>query len=210
LSVICQVSVTEIECGKVYYFHRGSLPKGETTKKILGGDVYAKQIVNYYGGIIRCFPVNRHTRDVASDDWDKIIADNTAEIAKNPDSPVSVFRYIFRGIAYHYKNENDLALADFNKAIALDPQDPTAYYWRGNSYYAKKQLDLALADYNKAIKLDPKLKNAVFYKGVVCDLLDKKQEAIEAYESFLRLDPTDREQIDKAKERIEALGSTVE
>jgi tetratricopeptide (TPR) repeat protein len=42
-----------------------------------------------------------------------------------------------RGNAYYDKNDNDRALADFNKAIELDPKFAFAYNNRGIAYRAK-------------------------------------------------------------------------
>ena len=50
----------------------------------------------------------------------------------------------------------DKALADFTKAIELDPKDAAAWDYRGVVYYELKQWDKAIADYTKTIELDPK------------------------------------------------------
>ena len=52
--------------------------------------------------------------------------------------------------------ENDLALADFNEAIRLDPGYAVAYDNRGIAWHAKSEYDKAIADYGEAIRLDPR------------------------------------------------------
>jgi len=64
--------------------------------------------------------------------------------------------YMSRGLAYKANGDLDRALADYTKAIELDPKDAYAYYNRGLHYRAKGDLDHAIADYRKAIELDPK------------------------------------------------------
>jgi Flp pilus assembly protein TadD len=52
---------------------------------------------------------------------------------------------------------NSRVLADFNKAIELNPRNASLLNERGSYYYnLKKDFDLAIADYTKAIEIDPK------------------------------------------------------
>jgi tetratricopeptide (TPR) repeat protein len=77
--------------------------------------------------------------------------------------PGNVGAYNDRGIAYYDIKGYDLAIADYSKAIALDPTYKFAYVNRGNAYRVKENFDLAIADYSKAIELDAKYVNT--YKG---------------------------------------------
>jgi tetratricopeptide (TPR) repeat protein len=61
-----------------------------------------------------------------------------------------------RGNGYYAKGEHDRAIADFDKAIGIDPAQATAFYNRGNAYYAKGDRDRAIADYDRAILLNPR------------------------------------------------------
>jgi Flp pilus assembly protein TadD len=45
------------------------------------------------------------------------------------------------------------AIADFNEAIRLDPNDASAYTARGNAYNATGEIDRADADFNQAKRL---------------------------------------------------------
>ena len=64
--------------------------------------------------------------------------------------------YFSRGIAYRNKDEHDRAIADYNKAIEIDPKLAAAYRSRGNAYADKGEYDRAIMDYTKAIEIDPK------------------------------------------------------
>jgi tetratricopeptide (TPR) repeat protein len=65
------------------------------------------------------------------------------------------FYYLLGGVARHNLGDLAGALADYNQAIALKPDDATAYYNRGIVRKAQGDLAGALADYNQAIALKP-------------------------------------------------------
>ena len=74
--------------------------------------------------------------------------------------------YIDRGRVYLQQDDNDRAIADFTKAIELDPEGANAYNHRGVAYAGKLDFDRAIADFDKAIQLDPLLNNAHYNRGV--------------------------------------------
>jgi tetratricopeptide (TPR) repeat protein len=47
------------------------------------------------------------------------------------------------------------ALADFNRAIELDPSHNQDFVSRGEIYRLTRRYDQALADFNRAVELDP-------------------------------------------------------
>jgi len=65
--------------------------------------------------------------------------------------------YINRGGAYLAKGDLDRAIADFGKAIAVQPQSAAAFLGRGEAYRAKGDLDHARLDLASATRLDPRL-----------------------------------------------------
>jgi tetratricopeptide (TPR) repeat protein len=69
-------------------------------------------------------------------------------------SPRRLDAYFNRGKCYMNMREPrfDLALADFNRAIALDPSDGDLYQLRATVYEHLGNHDLALADRKKAEK----------------------------------------------------------
>ena len=65
--------------------------------------------------------------------------------------------YIARGYAHHLSGDIDLALADYNKAIALQPENYEFYYLCGDAYMTKVMTvytgeDTRVADINRAIE----------------------------------------------------------
>jgi tetratricopeptide (TPR) repeat protein len=65
------------------------------------------------------------------------------------------------------KNEADKAIADYNKAIELNPKNEEAYYIRGLAYAGKKDTGRAFDDYNRAIELNPKYVQAYLNRSVI-------------------------------------------
>jgi tetratricopeptide (TPR) repeat protein len=77
-----------------------------------------------------------------------------------------VVAYVSRGVEYEAGDHYDRAIADFTKAIELDPQDPMAYDHRGGAYYRKGDYEHAIVDYLKVRKLNPHDANVFFNLGV--------------------------------------------
>jgi len=109
--------------------------------------------------------------------YDQQIADCTALIYSDEKAGVNPAEaYDRRGLAYDSKLLHDLAMVDFNKAIALKPNDAHAYIDRGTAYDDANLLESAIADYTKAIALEPN--NALPYAGRSWEYHRKGQELI--------------------------------
>ena len=63
--------------------------------------------------------------------------------------------YRLCGNAYRAMGRYEEALADFTRAIELDPADAWAIASRGQTYRLMGRYDEALADFTRAIELDP-------------------------------------------------------
>ncbi|CAG8638586.1 19074_t:CDS:2 [Cetraspora pellucida] len=62
-----------------------------------------------------------------------------------------------RGEAYHCLERYDEALVDLNKALEIEPDDPTALYYRGRINLMRKKFE-GLVDVTRAMNIEPKLK----------------------------------------------------
>jgi hypothetical protein len=94
------------------------------------------------------------------------------------------------GIAKGRKGDLKGALADFDKAIKLDPKDSTAYYNRAYAKRLKKDFKGALADYNRTIELDPNNAEAFYNRANVKAMnLNDVPGAIPDYDRAIELNP---------------------
>ncbi|HEY9614239.1 tetratricopeptide repeat protein, partial [Allocoleopsis sp.] len=70
------------------------------------------------------------------------------------------------------------AIADFNQALQIDPNDADTYYNRGYAQHTLGRYDQALADYTQAIQLNPKFAQAYSNRGYTYFVLKNYQQAI--------------------------------
>jgi len=114
-----------------------------------------------------------------------------AEVAINAAikiSPRAAF-YNNRGFVYYNQKKWELALADYNKAIAINPDFALAYYNRGLVYYDQKKWELALADYTKTIAINPDDAEAYNNRGLVYKNQKKWELALADYNKAIAISP---------------------
>lgn len=90
---------------------------------------------------------------------------------------------------YQSQGDHDLAIADFNEFLRLNPAGTTGFYARGNSYREKGNLDRAIADYSEAIRLDPRFSFAYHDRGVAYRMKGDREHAISDLRQAVRLNP---------------------
>lgn len=126
--------------------------------------------------------------------------------------------HLNRGIAYFFKDEIDRAIADYDKAIRLDPQNPLPFVRRADVFQRKglqeKHLEAAvhapaagrppsidagrawferaLEDYGRAIRLRPDV-NVFIRRGNTHLYMGEYDDGIADFSETLRLDPANAE-----------------
>ncbi len=74
--------------------------------------------------------------------------------------------YQDRAEGYRVLNKLDAALADFNRAIELDPQSPVPYVNRSEVHRLKGDYDGVIADTSRAMGIDPMFTAAYAIRGM--------------------------------------------
>lgn len=112
--------------------------------------------------------------------------------------------YYNRGNAWSNKGKYNRAIADYTKAIEIDPEYADAYHKRALAWKKKGNYKKAVADYKKAaneyrkdsiatitrvIEIDPKNAEAYFYRGNVWYDKGDYNNAIADYTQAIEIDP---------------------
>ena len=95
-----------------------------------------------------------------------------------------------RGVDLQNSGELDPAIANYDRAIELDPKYADAYNNRGNAYSDLGNLEQAIADYDRAIGLDPDLAMAYASRGTAYSDLGNFEQAIADYDRAIELAPS--------------------
>ena len=96
------------------------------------------------------------------------------------------------GESYYEDGQYELAIAEYDKAIRIEPKYCLPYANRGAAHYFLEQYEHALKDYDKAIELAPLEKNAAdgyHLRGAVFLKLGQYQQAIPEYDKAIQLNP---------------------
>jgi tetratricopeptide (TPR) repeat protein len=104
----------------------------------------------------------------------------------------------------------DRALEDFNRAIALEPDNFTAHVGRGDALMAFElpQREDAIAAYDRAIVLNPNYHQAWANRGIALTSSGQLIEAVESYNRALEIDIDGNDAVDNLKETLNSLIET--
>lgn len=120
-------------------------------------------------------------------DYDRTIDVSTKALQLRLNQPTR-FLY-FRGLAWLAKNEDKIALGDFNEVIKAAPKFQNAYVSRAEAYVGLKQYDKAIDDCNEALRLDSKFARAWGVRGMSYQRKGDKKKAEADLRKALELDP---------------------
>jgi tetratricopeptide (TPR) repeat protein len=140
---------------------------------------------------------NKETGDVGIKGCTEVIRQN----------PRNAAAYYNRGLDYSLKftidgdaAAYDRAIADFTKAIEINPRDANYYNDRGG---LEKDGDRAIADYTKAVEVNPKFAVGYYNRAGCYEKKGDRDRAIADYRRALEIDPTG---FAHARAKLEKLG----
>ena len=102
-----------------------------------------------------------------------------------------VVDWVIRGDTSDKKGEHDAAVADYTKALEINPKCLAAYTNRGTAWFEKGEFKKAIADYNEGLTLDPTDYKVCFWRGVARRNSGDYGGAIDDYGKVLAIDSED-------------------
>ena len=120
--------------------------------------------------------------------FEKIIALLTPEVLEKEKDKVAEL-YIWRGNARYSIKDYDSAMADYNKAIEINPNYDLAFYNRGAGWVVKKEYNKAIADYTRVLNIDKHYADAYVSRGNIIRTVRKQYDkAITEYTKAIEIE----------------------
>jgi tetratricopeptide (TPR) repeat protein len=98
--------------------------------------------------------------------------------------------YIARGTVLDGLGKHDEAIADFTRAIALNPHDQLAYSDRATEYMASSRFELAIVDLTEVIRAEPANGMAFYNRATAYERTGGRDKALDDYRSAAHLLPS--------------------
>jgi tetratricopeptide (TPR) repeat protein len=145
-------------------------------------------------GAVACSPQSERTTVASTPNLGGLDKGFLAEATPTPVPEVApdvgeIQPYLEQGIAHIQDGQLDAAIAEFNKAIDIDPSAAIAYLYRGIAYAGQDRLNEAIADYTRAIDLDPDDPAAYLYRGSIFAQQGDLKAAVADFTSVIERDP---------------------
>ncbi|MCL2218548.1 MAG: tetratricopeptide repeat protein [Chitinispirillia bacterium] len=115
--------------------------------------------------------------------------------------------HVMHGKAYMHADDLDSAMASFNEALAVAPDNAALYYLRGIAYGRKKEFEMAIEDFDAAIGITPEDAKLYLARGVAYNKEEVYDKAILDYETAIELSPPDSRIATAATERLKNVNS---
>ncbi len=160
--------------------------------KVLATEDYSEALKHYDGAVDPRNPdslnlYRRATSLYAVGETDRALSDYGDAIRVDPGNSLA---YLGRGVLLaSRKRAYNRAIEDFDKVLALQPDNVDTLIARGNAYSQIGDNGRALADLDRAIQLAPDNAQAYVIRGLANNRRDQKQLAMQDYEAALKITP---------------------
>jgi len=101
--------------------------------------------------------------------------------------------YFKKGDYYYRNGDHALAIAEFDKCLAMDANHVNALLQRGACKNITKDFKGAIEDFTKVIEIEPNHRWAYLSRGSSRNKTGEYQEAINDFNKVLEIDPNDQE-----------------
>lgn len=115
------------------------------------------------------------------------LADYDAALNLKPDGAL----YNSRAKLYFNQQKYDLAMQDYNKAIATDSTKGEYYINRGAVWALSNNMQMALQDFNKGLQLEPNHANGYKNRSLIYQSFGQWKNAIDDISTYLQMHPED-------------------
>jgi tetratricopeptide (TPR) repeat protein len=113
---------------------------------------------------------------LAANNDDEAIAAFTRALDKKEKGFDAHYDYVMRGVAYGKKNDIGKAMADFDEAVKLKPEDADVRFRRGAIRFQQKEYKGTVEDMSVVIKADEMNGPAYRMRGFSLNMLDQRTE----------------------------------
>jgi tetratricopeptide (TPR) repeat protein len=167
------------ENGKLVAIHG----QGDVDSKFVGDN--SNPNVRFKTGNDLGIPIDTYIANAAS-----VAIDTGRAVPVAPKAPPKASDFYVAATNKREKGDNTGAIADYTKAIQLDPKFAKAYNERGLVYQILQQEKNALADFDRAIQLKPDLAEAYSNRAIIY-LNSNPQKGLSDIQKLVELKPTD-------------------
>ena len=111
-------------------------------------------------------------------------------LPENHQTPEDKAHLLFElGNLLHAAKEYKEAVASFDQALKIKPEDDLAWNNRGNALYNLGRYEQAVASFDQALKIKPDHDEAWNNRGIALDNLGRYEEAVASYDQALKIKP---------------------
>ena len=160
--------------------------------RVLAAEDYSEALKHYDGAIDPRNPdslnlYRRATSLHAMGETDRALSDYSDAIRVDPGNSLA---FLGRGVLLATRKRSyNRAVEDFDKVLALQPENVDALIARGNAYSQLGDNGRALADLDRAVQLAPDNAQAYVIRGLANNRRGQKQLAMQDYQTALKYAP---------------------
>ena len=121
--------------------------------------------------------------------WEQLRDKSTEILRLSSSAEIEVSTYNNRGVAKYKLGDHNGAIADYDKALEIDPKYTNVYNNRGVAKCKLGDYNGAIEDFDKVLEIDPKYADAYNNRGLAKNDLGDSESAIADFDKALEINP---------------------